>query len=252
MSDMPTEETFLKDVAKHEMAVLVDNGVYRHLRLKQPGSSNMWFDIVTWPGFLAYSGDMGSFVFSRLNDMFQFFRNGRATIDGKEELYINLSYWGEKLEAVDRNGRESGHRVYSADRLRAHVEDSVKTWIEEYEGQYDDSEEETASAKTKFEAELREAIEEDIYRYLDDGEHDARTAVRDFSFKQEPKRFDRTPPTYEFQDTWEWDCDEYTFRFIWCCYALAWSIRRYDAKATEASAEHHESPAVTCAHAEAK
>ena len=28
------------------------------------------FDIVTWPGYLCYSGDMGCFVFTRLPDMF--------------------------------------------------------------------------------------------------------------------------------------------------------------------------------------
>ena len=32
MSRQPTEETFLKDVEKHRMTVLLDNGVYRHLR----------------------------------------------------------------------------------------------------------------------------------------------------------------------------------------------------------------------------
>jgi hypothetical protein len=85
-----------------------------------------------------------------------------------------------------------------------------------------------AEARKSFETELREAIEEDVYRYLDEGEHEAHRAVRDFSFKQKPKRFDRDPRTYEFSDTWEWNCDEYTFRFVWCCYALAWSIKRYD------------------------
>ena len=95
----PTEESFLNDVSKHEMKVLLDNGIYRHLRFKQQGSSNMWFDVVTWPGFLAYTGDMGAFVFARLEDMFEFFR-GRP-VDDKDKLYINLGYWGEKLEAVD-------------------------------------------------------------------------------------------------------------------------------------------------------
>jgi hypothetical protein len=53
MNGKPTEETFLKDVSKHTMAVLLDKGVYRHLQFKDNGSNVMWFDIVTWPGFLA-------------------------------------------------------------------------------------------------------------------------------------------------------------------------------------------------------
>lgn len=212
-----TEESFLKDVAKHEMKVLLDSGTHRHLRFKQPASSNMWFDIVTWPGFLAFAGDMGSFVFSRLPDMFQFFRT-----DSKNEgLGINLSYWGEKLEAVDRNGRESGYRVYSADKLRWHVEDHVKTWVEECDEPYDASDEDIAAARKSFEVELRGAIEEDVYRCIDDSEHEARTAVRDFSVTISGHK-------YEFSDTWEWNCDDYTFRFVWCCYALAWAIKQYD------------------------
>lgn len=72
-----TVERFLQDVADHKMTVVMDNGVYRHLRFANSDSKlafNQWFDIVTWPGFLAYSGDMGCFVFSRLKDMFEFFR----------------------------------------------------------------------------------------------------------------------------------------------------------------------------------
>ncbi len=38
----PSEEVFMKDVANHEIHVLLDNGVYRHLRFKQPNSSNAW------------------------------------------------------------------------------------------------------------------------------------------------------------------------------------------------------------------
>lgn len=203
------EESFLKDVAKHEMTVLLDNGIYRHLRFKKPTSSDMYFDVVTWPGYLAYSGDMGSFVFSRLDDMFQFFRKGSK----ENGLYVNLSYWGEKLEAVDRNGRESGHRVYSSDKMRERVDEHVKHWVEEFDG--------TDTARNEFEVELRYAVEEDVDRYLDDSEHEARKAVADFSVTINDEK-------YEFSDTWEWCCEEYTFRYVWCCYALAWSIRQYD------------------------
>jgi hypothetical protein len=59
----------------------------------------MGFDVVTWPGHLSISGDMGCFVFTRVDDMFTFFR-------GHEDA-PNLGYsakWGEmtleKLEQV--------------------------------------------------------------------------------------------------------------------------------------------------------
>ncbi|MEN5374297.1 hypothetical protein [Stenotrophomonas hibiscicola] len=41
---------FEKDTAEHQMEVLLDNGVYRHLRFKRPGSYAFSFDVVTWPG----------------------------------------------------------------------------------------------------------------------------------------------------------------------------------------------------------
>ena len=164
-NNQPNEESFLKDVSKHEMTVKLDNGVYRHLRFGQPNSSNMWFDIVTWPGFLAYTGDMGSFVFTRSSDMFEFFR----TDSKKGGLGINLNYWSEKLEAVDRDGRSGSYKDFSPERMRVHVEEHVAQWIEECELSEDAA------------AELKEAVEEEVYRYLDDSEHEARTAVRDFS-----------------------------------------------------------------------
>ena len=96
MTRESTEADFLKDVAAHEMEILRDDGVYRHIRFKKPGTWCMHFDLVTWPGYLAYSGDMGCYVFSRLNDMFEFFRTDREYLqrDGRQ-LCINLCYWSE-------------------------------------------------------------------------------------------------------------------------------------------------------------
>ncbi len=37
----------------------------------------MALTLSAWPGHPAYAGDMGSFVFARLDDMFQFFRTDR-------------------------------------------------------------------------------------------------------------------------------------------------------------------------------
>jgi hypothetical protein len=70
----PTQEQFLKEVSTHQFTVLHESGLYRHLRFKRPGTGIMHFDIVTWPGYLAYSGDMGCFVFQRLDDMLEFFK----------------------------------------------------------------------------------------------------------------------------------------------------------------------------------
>lgn len=84
----PTAETFLKDVESHRMTVLSDNGVNRSLKFENPNCSNLHFFITTWPGHLCISGDMGTFVFARIHDMFEFFEN----ID-------NAGYYTEKLIA---------------------------------------------------------------------------------------------------------------------------------------------------------
>lgn len=228
-----TQASFLKDVSEHEMKVLLDSGVHRCLRFQKHGSSIAWFDIVTWPGFLAYTGDMGSFVFQRLNDMFTFFRTDRRE-DGV--LGINRSYWSEKLEAVDSRTHRPGHSEFSADKLRQRIEETIKSWVEECDVPYDASAEEESVAKNVFEGELRRAIEDDVYRYLDLGEHEAQEAVRDFSCEIRGTH-------YAFSDTWEWNCTEYTYRFTWCCFAIAWAIKQYDIEAERkaATVEAHQS-----------
>lgn len=223
----PTEESFLRDVAKHEMTVLMDNGIYRHLRFQRPNSWNMGFNIVTYPGYLVYSGDMGCFVFSRLPDMFEFFRTDRRNDD---RLGINRSYWAEKLQATER-GERGGFEEYSEDSLRQTIEEKVAEWIEHFEAPFEADEEEESAAKKEFAEAIREAVESDVLAYLDEGEHEARRAVNDFSFEfNSRERFGAKSKKYEFHDSWEWSCRDYTYRFTWCCYALAWAIKMYDAK----------------------
>lgn len=137
----PTEETFTRDVARHQMAVILDKGEHRHLTFRQPDSSDMHFHITTWPGYLSISGDMGCYVFARVRDMFRFFRG-----DG-----INLGYWAEKIQAADR----CGVKEFDPDRLAAYVEEEIKDWPEE----------------------VQDAARRDV---LHDDEHDARKALYEF------------------------------------------------------------------------
>jgi hypothetical protein len=204
-----TEAVFLKDVAKHQMRVLLDQGIYRHLRFKSTEHGfNQWFDIVTWPGYLAYSGDMGCYVFARLEDMFEFFRHSPRP--GEEGLFINVDYWAEKLEAVDRCGRGScDAEEYSEEKFIQHVNEAVQDWINEYD------------LSPAEQTELRNEIEEQVLSASNDGEHEAHRALRDFTEKIGEHEF-------EFHDSWEWDLREYSLRFVWCCYALVWAIQQYD------------------------
>ena len=109
---MVDQESFLKEVAKHRMRVELDEEVHRSIYFGEPATLYAHFRINTWPGHLCISGDMGTFVFSRTEDMFKFFR-------GDE---INLGYWGEKVQSESAN---RGVMSFSADKLAESVRDYV-------------------------------------------------------------------------------------------------------------------------------
>lgn len=144
-----TQEDFLKDVATHEMKILRDDGVHRHIQFRKPGTYCMGFDLITWPGYLCYTGDMGTYVFTRLEDMFQFFRR-------RDESYaIDKRYWAEKCVAADRDGIKE----YSADKFRAVVADRLE--------------------QAEASEELRKAVAEEVLPFCE-FEHEARDAANSF------------------------------------------------------------------------
>lgn len=87
-------------VEKHEMQILHEDGLYRHLRFKSPGTGIGYFDLITWPGCLAVAGDIGEgYIFSRESDMIPWFLDrGRG--------HINPGYWAEKLTRGARDVQE--------------------------------------------------------------------------------------------------------------------------------------------------
>lgn len=183
---------FESDTAEHELSVVRDEGFYRHLSYGKPRSQTMRVDVVTWPGYLAYVGDMGSFVFSRAEDMFTFFRGER----------INPAYWAEKVQAADRDQVREWSPELFADRAR---EDLSGLIADDEEGRY-------AGIATDFEEEVLCGIDdmskEMAYRAIMEFEHGG---------------------CRPFQDWWEVDTDVFTYRFLWCCLALVRIIALYDA-----------------------
>lgn len=207
-----TQEEFLKDIATHQMHILRNDGIYRHVRFKREGTMCSYFDLVTWPGYLAYSGDMGCFVFSRIEDMFEFFRADRTHSKDDGKLKINLGYWSEKLQAVD-GGRTSNEAVkeFSPEAFAKLIHEWRIGWIREYR--------DTLSKEQR--RELWDLVTEDVLSKADDGEIRAYDAAYGFEYEADGKSF-------QFDDLYEHNCREYTHRFIWCCYALAWGIKQYD------------------------
>lgn len=200
-----TREEFLKDVARHEMQILKDEENYRHIRFKKPGSYDRYFDLVTWPGSLIYTGDMGTFSFSRLADMFEFFRRS------KKDYAIDHRYWAEKLTAVDKSG--GVEEFNSAAVIRRLTVQRRELFVEHADGM-------NASERQEFWDSLQDIIDnvdsyqEAIWSQISDWSLVFNTVHRATSIGLDLMDFSH--------------CKRYTYRFLWCCEALAWGIKMYD------------------------
>lgn len=224
MTSKCTEDLFLKDVAGHTMTVIRDDGVHRHLRFRKPrpAGSEYWFDLITWPGSLCIDGDMGTYVFRRLEDMFQFFRTDREyAMKRGRTLCINLGYWSEKLQAPKPRDAEE----YSAEKFREHVKEEFEEWVKTSEPEAEYSTQAERDAFDNNKRALWNDIESEVLDMADDGD------VRAYDAAQSFKTY--VVPSFNFSESWEWNCREYTFHFVWCCYAIAWGIKTYDAARAE-------------------
>ena len=207
---MDTTERFESEIAEHVMTVIRDDGEYRHLRFQKPGTRAMSFDLLTWPGHLCYTGDMGTYVFSRVRDMLEFFRSPKG--DWRD---INLPYWAEKVLAKDRDGIKE----YCLDKFKQ----NIREWLADYIDGHDLS---TAEID-----ELRDEVEHEVIRaaaehFVSRGADDLSTAAAcGYTYNCRPV----------FQDFWEVDSTVYTHRYTWCCHAIVWGIAQYDTANAEAA-----------------
>lgn len=188
---------FKADTPEHKMAVLHDDSLYRHLRFRSPENSFYWFDLITWPGRLAFCGDGEAFVFARTTDMFEFFRASTG-------YGINPVYWSEKLVSA-RGAAES----YSVEKFTARVAEALGEAEHRFPG---------------VSAAWAERVEHD-YNTMYEGT--AREALDDFEFK--PDDFLDAEKPFRFVDTWEWSFKDWDWWFLWACHAIVWGIAQYDA-----------------------
>jgi hypothetical protein len=196
-------ERFENDVAEHTVSVLRDDGLYRHLRCCRGDSYTYGFDVVTWPGYLCYSGDMGCFVFTRLPDMFGFFR-------GRRTAMVDRGYLAEKAVASDKH---DGIREFSEEMFRAAIRTDFDAFTEDWSD---------ADRKTSLWAE----IEAEVVSAISDGRDAAVRAAIEFVTRGADGD---GRPRHVFTHFWEHRLEDYTTRFWWCCYAVPWAIEHYDA-----------------------
>ena len=214
-------DSFVRDAANHQMTVLHDDGLYRHLRFAAPDHGFSWFELITWPGALAIRGDHGGHTFARTDDMFTFFRRNGNTRG------INPGYWAEKLPDGGRSVQ-----VYSEDVLRAELDSHLAEYAEAYPRLKSDY----ATAKEAYDGLPRTEqwqkpepvepkspaeIQETIADYDADGALSYESGAREMLAGLERAGV--------VSDTWEWDLSDWDYHYLWCCHAIVWGIAQYDA-----------------------
>lgn len=184
---------FRNETAGHQMAVLLDQDEYRHLRFENPQrTGNCRFDLLTWPNGLAIRADGPSFLLSLypVVDLFDMVRGS------SHAGAINPGYWEQQIRA----GKT---RDWSEAKFRA--------WATKQ-----------AAAGEAFCPGLTEAVREQI---LDSDEHNleyeegARTAVA---------WFDHEGYELHFPDSWEESFRDWSWEFLWACHALVKGVAEYD------------------------
>ncbi|WP_354214561.1 hypothetical protein [Arthrobacter sp. UYCo732] len=187
---------FKIDTSDHMMEVPLDQGLYRHLRFRKPGTGLYWYDIITAPGQLTFRGDMGTYVFSRSEDMLAFFENSGGR--------INPTYWAEKLQAQDVH---SPAREYSRDVFVRYV-------IEDFWN----SRENLDNAVDVW----REIREELLDEYGPSGDKSlAISAAMEFRHGG-----------FEFYDVTDWRLTAFSHHFLYSLHAIVDGIRQYREHAT--------------------
>jgi hypothetical protein len=197
-------ERFARETADHKMTVLHDDGLYRHLRFmsermvvpwRNPQRSSMyWFELITVPGSLIFRGDGESFVFARIDDMFEFFR---SPVRGPV-VRINPDYWAGKVTS-------------SRDRIQRYDHELFETRVKEA---FVD-----AARHGGVPAGTGRALREQV---LDEAVYCDERYNRDLLYHFEHDGF-------RFHDTDEWDFQDYDWWFLWALHGIVWGIAQYDA-----------------------
>lgn len=190
-----TAEAAAKDIAGHELTVIHDAGLHKHLLYRNPASSEFWFTITTAPGTLTVHGDMGTYVFARETDMISWFLG--SSWRGEP----NVDYWAEKCAST---GGRRGLKEYSETALRQCIESALRDEIE-------------CEGLTVGEAAVLR--------------HDATEFLHGYDLSDPPAyvelgRFTsggRRP----FSGSYEWDPYEYTYQYVWTAHTLLAALQAY-------------------------
>ncbi|MBG6246725.1 hypothetical protein CS369_22090 [Candidatus Symbiopectobacterium sp. 'North America'] len=195
---------FLDNVSGHLMTIHRDDGLYRHVQFSRPGTNCYRFDLITWPGYLCVTGDVGCWTFSRIADMFEFFA---CNFDRG----INPGYWAEKLQA----GAGCSYQKLCFEWDHGAFMTALREWHENWldEGQNEDDKESA----------------EDSIGVIKMNSEDAHSAWRALE--------DADLPGIDIYDFADHRFETHTTHYLWICHAIVWGIQRYNASKQSAQAE---------------
>lgn len=189
---------FARDTASHEMKVLFDQGLYRHLRFEASDRSGYRFDLHTSPNRLMFHGEVGTYVFSvwPTADLFNVFRE--SSLGDRP----NFGYWNEKLTAWSERAIQFSNELFDkqvakelakAEEFFPGVAEAWKSFVE-------------AEYNTEYEEIAREALA--AFEYLPEGQWGE---------------------AWRFRYTTEWQLDDWDWRYLWACHAALYGIAKFDA-----------------------
>lgn len=142
---------------------------------------------------------MGSLVFSRQYDMFDFFRS--------DDLKINPDYWSERIHSTSYQGKIESYSEFDIDEVKRCAQEDLDDFIRDNELSGED------------EYNLLEELQS-ILRAED--EYEIVEAIRNFDCNG-----------FDFADFWERDYRKYRYHYIWLCYAIVWGIKKFDDATSE-------------------
>lgn len=185
-----------KRFASHEMTVLHEDGLYRHLRFEGPDDSPFGrspFELITWPyNLVVKAGWTFHFDIDATPDMLDLFR--RTAFSGE----INPGYWSEKVRA-GRDEIEGFDPDLFEQQVKQYVVEAIRN----------------GDAPRGIGAE----VTREIFEWGDISHEDgARSALNSFKYEG-----------WSFGETWEWDFSAYTPGFLHSCHAIRHGVAQYDA-----------------------
>ncbi len=208
---------FHEDTKMHEMACIKSDGLYRHYHFSNPKNSAYWFDIVTTPYYLYMTGDMGTWVFSRIKDMLHFFN--------KDSL--GLGYLAEKLQiGSSRSEATAIYKEVDVKRTLEYLNNELQQWKNDILDEEEDRE--------KL-ADLKEAYKDfsrrigELKSLINDYCISGSISEQSYSFAIENSSF-TDPSIGGIESPWDWESlypvTKQTSGFVWACEAIQYASKQ--------------------------